>query len=96
MAKEYGRAIIHTPMHGYHEVPITRSSAGATKTNPEYKHGVQTHAPGWKPMLHKSPQHAIDKLEKHPGFKGWKGGRPDISPADEPEVEAAKRKVRDT
>lgn len=91
MAKEYGRALIHHPEYGKSEVSVKRSKATAAGEN-----GASFHAPGWKKMAFNDAKAAVSKLEKHPGFKGWVNGKPDFSPKDEPEVAAAKRKVRDT
>lgn len=93
MAKEYGRALIHhsSAANGRAEVSVKKSKAGAAGEN-----GASFHAPGWRAMAFKSPHAAVAKLEKHEGFKGWIGGKPDLPPVDEPEVATKKKMPRDT
>jgi hypothetical protein len=49
-------------------VRITRSKARCAGTD-----GVQFTAPGWRPMVFRSMEAAIAKIERHPGFCGWAG-----------------------
>jgi hypothetical protein len=47
-------------------VRITKSKARAAGDN-----GVQFYAPGWRPMVFRSMEAAVAKIERHPGFAGW-------------------------
>jgi hypothetical protein len=49
-----------------HQVRITRSKARAAGAD-----GVQFYAPGWRPMVFRSMEAAVRKMESHPGFSGW-------------------------
>lgn len=47
-------------------VRITRSKAHAAGDN-----GFQFYAPGWRPMVFRSLEAAVARIERHPGFEGW-------------------------
>lgn len=64
-------AIVTNPFDGYtpdkpHAVRISRSKARAAGAD-----GVQFYAPGWRPMVFRSMEAAVAKIERHPGFSGW-------------------------
>lgn len=63
-------AIMFNPFTSYgrmeERVRITRSKARAAGPN-----GVQCYAPGWRPMVFKSMDAAVRKIESHPGFVSW-------------------------
>jgi len=48
------------------DVRITRSKARAAGPD-----GVQFYAPGWRPMVFRSMDAAVRKMERHPGFVEW-------------------------
>jgi len=47
-------------------VRITPSKARAAGPD-----GVQFYAPGWRPMVFRSMDAAVRKMERHPGFVEW-------------------------
>lgn len=63
-------AIVGSLRSSYGEQPgpvrISRSKARAAGAD-----GVQFTAPGWRPMVFRSMEAAVRKLESHPGFVGW-------------------------
>lgn len=63
-------AIVSNPWTAYgqksEQVRITRSKARAAGPD-----GVQFYAPGWRPMVFRSMEAAVRKIEAHPGFEGW-------------------------
>lgn len=63
-------AIMTNPWSAYGQEPerirITRSKARAA--GPE---GVTFYAPGWRPMVFRSMEAAVRKIESHPGFQAW-------------------------
>jgi hypothetical protein len=64
-------AIVSNPWTSYcnepQEVRVTRSTARAAGAD-----GVQFYAPGWRPMVFRSMEAAVRKIESHPGFCEWK------------------------
>lgn len=63
-------AQVHNPWSAYGKQPetvrVTRSKARAAGPN-----GYQFYAPGWRPMVFRSMEAAVRKMESHPGFEGW-------------------------
>lgn len=55
-----------TPGSRAEEVRITKSKARAAGPD-----GVTFYAPGWRPMVFRSMEAAVRKIESHPGFQGW-------------------------
>lgn len=51
---------------GAEPVRITRSRARAAGPD-----GVTLYAPGWRPMVFRSMEAAVRKIESHPGFIEW-------------------------
>lgn len=47
-------------------VRVAKSKARCAGDN-----GVQFTAPGWRPMVFRSMEAAVAKMERHPGFEGW-------------------------
>lgn len=65
-------AVVTNPYSAYgnhpERVQISRSKARAAGAD-----GVQFYAPGWRPMVFRSMDAAVRKLEAHPGFVAWEG-----------------------
>ncbi len=63
-------AIMTNPWSPYGEseehVRISRSKAGCAG-----EAGVRFKAPGWRPMVFRSADAAVRKIESHPGFVRW-------------------------
>lgn len=63
-------AIIRNVFSAYSSQPervrISRSKARAAGAD-----GVQFYAPGWRPMVCRSMDAAVRKIEAHPGFVAW-------------------------
>lgn len=68
--KKTRTAIVFNPWTSYgrmdERVRISRSKARAAGAD-----GVQFYAPGWRPMVFRSMEAAIRKIEAHPGFVAW-------------------------
>jgi hypothetical protein len=64
-------ATIYNPWTAYgrmdEEVRVSKSKARAAGAD-----GVQFYAPGWRPMVFRSMDAAVRKIESHPGFVAWK------------------------
>lgn len=63
-------AIVGNPYSAYgntaERVTISKSKARAAGAD-----GVQFYAPGWRPMVFRSMDAAVRKIEAHPGFVAW-------------------------
>lgn len=65
-------AIMTNPYSAYGQTAerVRVSKSKARCAGPD---GVQFYAPGWRPMVFRSMEAAIRKIESHPGFQGWEG-----------------------
>jgi hypothetical protein len=63
-------AWVSNPYSAYGQQPeqVTISRSKARAAGPD---GVQFYAPGWRPMVFKSMDAAVRKIEAHPGFVRW-------------------------
>lgn len=63
-------AIMTNPWSAYGSTPqpvrVSRSKARCAGAD-----GVQFYAPGWRPMVFRSMDAAVRKIESHPGFVAW-------------------------
>lgn len=70
MARVTKTACCANPFSGYGNQPeavrVNRSKARAAGAE-----GVQFYAPGWRPMVFRSMEAAVRKMESHPGFVSW-------------------------
>lgn len=69
-ARKTRTAIVFNPWTAYgrmnEQVRISRSKARCAGAD-----GVQFYAPGWRPMVFRTMEAAIRKIESHPGFVAW-------------------------
>lgn len=66
MAKPLAVALIQGHLSQPERVPVNKSRARAAGAD-----GVSFYAPTWRPMVFRSLEGALAKLERHPGFMGW-------------------------
>lgn len=69
-SKKHRTAIVADTFSAYGPTPsrITISKSKARAAGPD---GVQFYAPGWRPMVFRSMDAAVLKIQSHPGFQGW-------------------------